>query len=430
MDAPRQTALELLETVLEKRRALDDSFARAVEPLDDRDRAFVRQLVATTLRRLGQIDDLIDGCLKKPLPPKMVTPRNILRLGVAQLLFMNTPAHAAIDSAVDLANNQRDKRVQGFKGVVNAVLRRLSTEGAERRSRQNSAKLNTPRWLWDSWARAYDGRTARQLAAAHLREAPLDLTLKAGEDPAAWARKLGGEALPTGTVRLRGAGRVEALEGYRDGKWWVQDAAAALPASLLGEIGGQQVVDLCAAPGGKTAQLASAGASVIAVDRSGGRLKRLNQNLKRLNLEADVIQADAAQWSPDQPVDAVLVDAPCSATGTIRRHPDVPWLKSQRDIKTVLPVQKAILENASAMLKPGGVLVYCVCSLQPEEGPKQIARFLHEHKDYSCEPVTSDEVAGLDQLIDSGGHLRTLPIHLDELGGLDGFFAARLRKAG
>ncbi|MFN3232985.1 MAG: RsmB/NOP family class I SAM-dependent RNA methyltransferase [Alphaproteobacteria bacterium] len=430
MDLPRQTALDLLETVLDKKRSLDEAFPRAVDVLNDRDSAFVRQLVATCLRRLGQIDHLIDGCLKKPLPPKMTAPRNILRLGVAQLLFMNTAAHAAIDTAVNLADSQSDKRVQGFKGVINAVLRRLSKEGASRRSRQDSARLNTPKWLWDSWAKAYDGKTARGLAEAHLREAPLDLTLKAGEDPESWAKALGGIALPTGSVRVADAGRVEALPGYREGTWWVQDAAAALPGKLLGDISGLKVADLCAAPGGKTAQLASMGADVIAVDRSGGRLKRLKQNLKRLKLEAEIVQADAAQWQPDAPVDAVLVDAPCSATGTIRRHPDVLHLKTPRDIKTLGPAQTAILENASKMVKPGGVLVYCVCSLQPEEGPRQIDAFLKAHSDFAREPVVATELAGLEALIDQRGDLRTLPLHLQEQGGLDGFYAARLRKLG
>jgi 16S rRNA (cytosine967-C5)-methyltransferase len=430
MDVARQTALTLLETVLSKRLAFDDSFARAAEPLSPQDRGFVRQLAATTLRRLGQIDRLIDGYLQKPLPPAMPAPRNILRLGVAQLLFLGTPAHAAIDTSVSLADVQPDKRVANFKGVINAVLRKLSQEGAAKRAQQDGAKLNTPKWLWDSWAKAYGGQAARQIAEMHLREAPLDLSFKPGEDLKAWAGRLGGQVLPTGTVRVTGGGRVEELPGYQDGAWWVQDAAAALPARLFGDLAGRTAVDLCAAPGGKAAQLIAAGAAVTAVDRSAPRLKVLKVNLRRLRMEAEVVTADGATWAPAQPVDAVLLDAPCSATGTIRRHPDVPWLKGERDVTSVKAVQDALLKNAASMLKPGGTLVYCVCSLQPEEGPKRIAGFLSQHRDFQRQPVQAEEVGGLAELITRDGDLRTLPFHLGEQGGMDGFFAARLVKQG
>jgi 16S rRNA (cytosine967-C5)-methyltransferase len=426
MDVARHTALSLLETVLAKRLAFDDAFARAVEPLAPQDRGFVRQLCATTLRRLGQIDDLIDGCLQKPLPPGLPAPRDVLRLGVAQLLFLNTPAHAAIDTSVTLADEHPDKRVASFKGVVNAVLRRLSQEGAAKRARQDGARLNTPKWLWDSWARAYGGPAARQIAEMHLREPPLDLTLKPAEDARQWASRLGGKLLPTGTVRVAGAGRVEELAGYDAGAWWVQDAAAALPARLLGDLAGRAVVDLCAAPGGKTAQLAAAGATVTAVDRSAPRLRTLNANLRRLRLSAEVVTADGAAWAPPAPVDAVLLDAPCSATGTIRRHPDVALLKTERDVASMRPVQAALLKNAARMLKPGGTLVYCVCSLQPEEGPRQVEAFLKASPDFVRRPVTPAEVGGLAELVTRDGDLRTLPFHLAEQGGMDGFYAARL----
>jgi len=430
MDVARQTALALLETVLSKRHAFDDSFARAVEPLAPQDRGFVRQLCATVLRRLGQIDDLIDGCLQKPLPPAMPAPRDILRLGVAQLLFLNTPAHAAIDTSVNLADEHDDKRVAAFKGVINAVLRRLSQEGAAKRARQDGPKLNTPKWLWDSWAKAYGGQQARQIAEIHLREPPLDLSLKTGLDLKQWAQKLGGQALPSGTIRITAGGRIEELAGYNDGAWWVQDAAAALPARLLGDISGKTVIDLCAAPGGKTAQLASAGAAVTAVDRAPPRVKLLNINLRRLKLQVEVVTADGATWKPPAPADAVLLDAPCSATGTIRRHPDVALLKTERDVTSVKPVQAELLKNAARMLKPGGTLVYCVCSLQPEEGPQQIAAFLKANQGFSRKPVTAGEIGGLAELITPDGDLRTQPLHLAEQGGMDGFFAARLVKKG
>jgi 16S rRNA (cytosine967-C5)-methyltransferase len=430
MDVARQTALALLETVLAKRLAFDDSFARAVEPLSPQDRGFVRQLTATTLRRLGQIDDLIDGCLQKPLPPAMPVPRDILRLGVAQLLFLNTPAHAAIDTSVTLADDHADRRVANFKGVINAVLRRLSQEGVPKRAQQDGPRLNTPKWLWDSWAKAYGGKIARQIAELHLREAPLDLTFKPGQDLKPWAAKLGGQVLPTGTVRVPAGGRIEELPGYNDGLWWVQDAAAAIPVRLFGDVAGKIAVDLCAAPGGKTAQLASGGAAVTAIDRSAPRLRTLNANLRRLKLTAEVVTADGAAWTPPAPVDIVLLDAPCSATGTIRRHPDVLWLKTERDVATVRPVQAQLLKNAASMLKPGGMLVYCVCSLQPEEGVQQIAAFLKANPDFRRAPVTPAEVGGLADLITGDGDLRTLPFHLAEQGGMDGFYAARLVKQG
>ena len=430
MDVARQTALALLETVLSKRLAFDDSFARAVEPLSSQDRGFVRQLCATVLRRLGQLDDLIDGCLQKPLPPAMPAPRDILRMGVAQLLFLNTPAHAAIDTSVNLADEHPDKRVASFKGVINAVLRRVSQEGAAKRAQQDGPRLNTPKWLWDSWAKAYSGNVARQIAEMHLREAPLDVSLKAGEDLKQWAAKLGGQVLPSGTIRVPAGGRIEELPGYNDGVWWVQDAAAALPVRLFGDLAGKIAVDLCAAPGGKTAQLISAGASVTAIDRAPARIKTLNANLRRLKMAAEVVTGDGAAWKPPAPVDAVLLDAPCSATGTIRRHPDVLWLKTERDITSVRPVQAELLKNAAAMLKPGGTLVYCVCSLQPEEGPQQIAAFLKANQNFRRQPVTPAEIGGLADLINRDGDLRTLPFHLAEQGGMDGFFAARLVKQG
>ena len=430
MDIARPIALDLLNDVLGKRLAFDDAFARMAEPLSPQDRAFVRQLVATVLRRLGQIDGLIDQCLKKPLPPAQADVRNVLRLGVAQLLFMHVPDHAAIDTAVDVLDQAQDSRAQGFKGLINAVLRRLSREGVERRAKQDSARLNTPKWLWDAWAKAYGGAAARAMAEIHLREPPLDITLKPGEDPVAWAKTLGGVVLPTGSIRLERAGRVDDLSGYAEGVWWVQDAAAALPVSLLGDVTGKTVIDLCAAPGGKTAQLAAAGAQMIAVDRSKGRLRRLQENMRRLKLDVQTVTADGAAFQSDEPIDAVLLDAPCSTTGTLRRHPDVARLKTMRDISTMVKLQRDLLENAAALTPAGGLLIYCVCSLQPEEGPQQIKSFLKQHTDFERTPVTADEVSGLGDLITQQGDVRTLPLHLADQGGMDGFFVARLRKRG
>ena len=307
----RNVALELMGSVLRRKRPLDDAIDDnpPMQLLSGRDRAFARLLVATALRRLGQIDALIASCLSTPLAPRAAVVHDILRLGVAQLLFLRTPPHAAVATSVDLAHGR------GFlshKGLVNAVLRRLSVEGAELVGAQDAARLNTPEWLWQSWSCAYGEESARAIANAHLKEAPLDLTLRT--DPEAWCEKLQGMLLPTGTLRRPAGGAVTSLPGYAEGAWWVQDAAAALPARLFGDVAGREIIDLCAAPGGKSAQLASAGARVIAIDRSSRRLERLLANFSRLCLPVEALAADALTWRPARPVDCVLLDAPCTTT--------------------------------------------------------------------------------------------------------------------
>ena len=421
----RDVALELLGAVLRRKRPLDDAIDDnpAMALLSGRDRAFARLLVATTLRRLGQIDELITFCLNTPLAPRAAAVHDILRLGVAQLLFLRTPPHAAVATSVDLAHGR------GFlshKGLVNAVLRRLSVEGGELSQSQDAARLNTPEWLWRSWSKAYGEDTARAIAGAHLKEAPLDLTVR--QDPEIWCEKLQGMLLPTGTLRRQAGGAVTSLPGYAEGAWWVQDAAAALPARLLGDVCGREVVDLCAAPGGKSAQLACAGARVIAVDRSTRRLERLVANFGRLGLTIEAVAADALTWRPDRPVDAVLLDAPCTTTGAIRRHPDVPHLKSPDDVARLSVVQENLLRAAVDMLVPGGLLVYCTCSLEPEEGPRQIEVLLRSGAPVVRREISADEVGGHAEWITAAGELRTLPCHLAEYDGLDGFFCARLVK--
>lgn len=415
--AARAVALDLLEAVLGRRRALDETLDghRGLGALEPRDRAFARLLAATVLRRLGQIDALIAACLEKPLPPKAAGVKDILRLGVAQLLFLEVPAHASLDTSVRLA--ALEARHAGFKGLVNGVLRRLQREGIGRIADQDAGRLNTPDWLWESWVKAYGEATARAIAAAHLAEAPIDITVKA--DPALWAKPLEAELLPTGSLRRPSGGSIQDLPGFTEGAWWVQDAAAALPARLLGEVAGKTVADLCAAPGGKTAQLAAAGARVIALDRSVPRLLRLKENLDRLGLEAEAVAADAAQWQPAEPVDAVLLDAPCSATGTIRRHPDVPHLKRPEDVPRLAATQTRLLAAAAAMVRPGGLVIYCSCSLQPEEGPAHSAHGLPLVR----VPIGPAEVGGQADLLTPDGDLRTLPSQ-----GMDGFFAVRLRR--
>ena len=419
----RLVALELLGAVLRRRRPLDDAIDdnEGMQQLPPRDRAFARLLVATVLRRLGQIDALIAHCLSTPLAARAATVHDILRLGTAQLLFLRTPPHAAVATSVDMAHSS------GFlshKGLVNAVLRRLAIEGPGLVERQDAPRLNTPEWLWQSWSRAYGDAMARNIATAHLKEAPLDLTLR--DRDGAWCERLQATQLPTGTLRRSAGGSVTALPGYSEGAWWVQDAAAALPVRLFGCLEGREVLDLCAAPGGKTAQLASAGARVTAIDRSARRLDRLATNLRRLALPVVALVADAMTWRPPEPAEAVLLDAPCTATGAIRRHPDVPHLKQPEDVARLSVVQENLLRAAIDMLRPGGTLVYCTCSLEPEEGAKRIDALLRDGAPVARVPLSADEIGAPPEWITSEGDLRTLPCHLAEYDGVDGFFSARL----
>jgi 16S rRNA (cytosine967-C5)-methyltransferase len=423
----RDIALDLIGAVLGRERPLDEAIDdnAAMAQLSQRDRAFARLLVATVLRRLGQIDALIGACLANPLPARASGVHDILRLGIAQLLFLYTPPHAAVATSVDLA---QCRGYLAHKGLVNAVLRRLSLEGPARIEAQDAPSLNTPAWLWRSWTEAYGEDTARAIATAHLREAPLDLTLRA--NATGWCETLTATQLPTGTVRRAGGGAVASLPGYAEGAWWVQDAAAALPVRLFGDVAGLSVVDLCAAPGGKTAQLADAGAFVTAVDRSSRRLERLVANLKRLSLPAAAIAGDAMTWRPEEPADAVLLDAPCTATGAIRRHPDVPHLKRPADVARLAVIQERLLRSAVEMLRPGGTLVYCTCSLEPEEGPQRVEALLRSGAPVERRPVTAEEIGTPAEWVTADGDLRTLPFHLAEYDGVDGFYGARLVKTG
>jgi 16S rRNA (cytosine967-C5)-methyltransferase len=421
----RQAALDLIGAVLRRKRPLDDAIEDhgAMAELSVRDRAFARLLVATVLRRLGQIDALVRECLNTPLPPRAATVHDILRIGIAQLLFLRTPPHAAVATSVDLAH------VRGFlshKGLVNAVLRRLSVEGADRVERQDAARLNTPDWLWQSWSHAYGEDVARAIAGAHLKEAPLDLTMRT--EDGAWLERLQATKLPTGSLRRPAGGSVVALPGYAEGAWWIQDAAASLPVRLLNGVADREVLDLCAAPGGKTAQLANAGARVTAIDRSTRRLDRLVANLTRLSLPVSAIAADALTWRPEQLVDAVLLDAPCTATGAIRRHPDVPHLKNPEDVARLSVVQENLLRAAVDMLKPGGLLVYCTCSLEPEEGPLRVQSLVRSGAPVAHQRISPDEINAPSEWFTDDGDLRTLPCHLSEHDGIDGFYAARLIK--
>ena len=424
--APRLAAYNVAQAVLQRCRTLED--AMAGEPtftkLDGSARGFAGYLIRTTLRRLGQIDALIDHCLNEPLPPNGRAVRNLLRVGIAQLLFSQTADHAAVDTSVDLC------RVIGFKHqakMVNAVLRRLQREGAKLIEAQDVARINTPAWLWESWCRAYGEETTRAIALQHLNVPPVDLSPKA-DDADTWAGKLKGQTILAGSIRLAGLSDVTALDGYDEGAWWVQDAAARLPAQLLGDVKGQHVLDLCAAPGGKTLELAAVAANVTALDISAKRLNRVRDNLARTGLSAELIAADARKWRPETLADAILLDAPCSSTGTLRRHPDIQHLKSIADVNKLAQVQDGLLDAAVDMLRLGGLLVFATCSLQPEEGPARINAFLARHPNFARVPVQAAEVGDLQDAVTPAGDMRTLPSQLADQGGLDGFFSARLIK--
>ena len=430
--AARDVAASALFSVFVEARAFDDAFDKAASTrqLEPRDRAFARLVAATVLRERGALNAVINRFLQKPLPVNHGRLEPILLCAAAQLLILKTPPHAAISLAVDQC--RVDSAAKRFDKLANAVLRRVATEGHAIFESLDRSVLNIPDWMFVRWRSAYGEEAARRIAEASLREAPLDLTVKS--DAGVWAEKLGGSLLPTGSVRAAHAGSVESLAGFKDGEWWVQDAAAALPAKLFGDLAGCDALDVCAAPGGKTAQLAIAGARVTALDKSPGRLKRLSANLARLGLQADTAVSDAAVYDPGRLFDAVLVDAPCSATGTIRRHPDILYLKRVEDIAALAALQAAILDRAAALVKPGGVLVYCTCSLEPEECELQIARFLAANPGFSRRPVDAAELAPNDasaalSWITADGDLRTLPFHLSEHGGMDGFYATRLVRS-
>jgi 16S rRNA (cytosine967-C5)-methyltransferase len=418
----RIAALKVLDRILIQGSSLDEALdeERSLLPLSPRDRGFARLLVTTILRRLRQIDLILNNFLADPdrLKPSA---RAILRLGAAQMLFLDGPAHAAVNSCVTLA--EKTDHV-AFKGMINAVLRRVSENGPKILATQNGGRISTPDWLWKSWVAAYGPNLADKIANANLTEAPLDLTAKS--DPVALSERLKGRLLPNQSIRLYGSGLIPEIDGFEDGSWWVQDAAAALPALLLGDVRGKTVLDLCAAPGGKTAQIAAMGGVVTAVDLSEKRLIRLRENMKRLNLSSTVITSDIASYTPATLADAVLLDAPCSATGTIRRHPDILYSKHAIEIQAKTKLQDRLLAQAATMIKSGGVLVYCTCSLQPEEGEQRIQAFLSKNPSFTRRPITAGESGIPADWITPDGDLRTLPCHLPDLGGMDGFYAARL----
>jgi 16S rRNA (cytosine967-C5)-methyltransferase len=409
----RRAALDLLTTALARRAGLDEAMAKpAFRELPPRDRAFAMALSMATLRRLGAIDRALQGRLAKP-PPEAVV--NILRLGVAQAFLLETPAHAAVATSVDLAASRPATRP--FKGLVNAVLRALTREPPN----LDDPEALAPPWLYARWRAAFGAEAAHAIAALIGEEPATDLTPK-NEDPAL-AAELEGEVLDGGTWRTRRRGDLSAWPGYDAGAWWVQDASAAVPARLLHVTAGEAALDLCAAPGGKTLQLAVAGAQVTAVDRSAARLVRLSENLARIGVGAETVTADAGDWIDERQFDAVLLDAPCSATGTFRRQPDVLWAARPGDISALAAVQARLLDSAARRTRPGGRLVYCVCSLEPEEGEGQVQGFLARHPGFRLSPIGLGEGGAPAASLQADGTLRLLPHQRP--GGQDGFYVAR-----
>ena len=426
----RLAAAAILADVAGQGQSLDDRFSTdtsgRMAELDARDRALTRSNTTVAMRRLGTERTANGRFLERGLPRKAVGLEWTLVVGAAQILFLDVPDHAAVDLAVHAT--RRDPRTAPFAALVNAVLRNIARAKDELVTPADPF-IDTPAWLAARWRKAYGFDTATAIAMAHRLEPTLDVTVK--EDAQGWADKLGGFVLPTGSVRVLSHAPVVELPGYDEGAWWVQDAAAALPARLLGVEAGMRVLDLCAAPGGKTAQLIQMGAQVVALDRSAERMKRVSANLERLHLSAELSIGDALTFEA-APFDAILLDAPCTSTGTIRRNPDVAWTKRASDIASLAALQARMIDHALDLLRPGGRMIYCTCSLEPEEGEAQITALLRRNPDVKRIPILPDEVGGLSECITPAGDLRTLPSQLpgeeSRRRGLDGFFAARLAR--
>lgn len=418
--AARRVAVAALDAVLSHARPLDEALEAALgaETLDARDRGFAHALSHAAMRRYGEFATLIGDKLERGMPPSAGALEAILVTALAQIVDLETPAHAAVDGAVRLARN--DPAAARYAGLVNAVLRNILREPKP----APHPEANLPHWLGERWSRVYGAATARAMAAAQAAEPPLDLTPKA--EPGTWADRLGGTLLPTGTIRVRAPhGAVTEMPGFAEGAWWVQDAGALLPVLALGDVAEKAVLDLCAAPGGKTAALAARGAHVTAVDSSPERMLRLNDNLRRLGLSAETKLADIRGLTPSPSFDAVLLDAPCTATGTLRRHPDVAWNRKPRDVATLGALQADLLDAAAAFVKPSGMLVYATCSLEPEEGEAQADAFRKRHAGFSLAPIKPAEIGGFAEALTPAGTIRTRPDMLSPQGGIDGFFVAR-----
>jgi 16S rRNA (cytosine967-C5)-methyltransferase len=420
--AARQWAALAVRRTLRERRSLDEALTLAApkQALADGDRGLARAIATVTFRRLGTIRRALSERLLAGAIPSAGLFAEAMETAIAQILFLDVPDHAAVDVAVELCKQDADAR--HYAKLANAVLRRVVAERADILADTRPGE-DSPPWLLEKWGVAYGADEAMAIAEQHAKPPTIDLTVF--DDAAGFAAEIGGLFLPTGSVRLQSDQTIPDLPGYAEGRFQVQDAASALPARLFGDLTGKRVLDLCAAPGGKTAQLIRAGATVTAVERSAARADRLRGNLERLRLVAEIHVQDALEIT-ETGFDAVLLDAPCSATGTIRRHPEIAWSKTRADILGLAAQQARLLDHAATCVRPGGMLVYATCSLEPEEGERQIAAFLDKHPEFRIEAVDAAELGLAPAAINADGCLRLLPHLLSEVGGVDGFFAAKL----
>lgn len=416
-------AVALIHAVLMERTMLGDAIQSEDGPISNLappDRARAQSLAALTLRHMPRIDAILEGFLEHKPPLRAL---NALRICAAEIVLDGIPAHGAVNAAVEIVRG--NTKTKHLSGMVNAVGRKLGALDVE--SLQNMPVPQLPKAVRGAIVKAFGEEGTIAIERAHLDRPPFDLTLKEPKRAQEWAERLDGEVLPTGSLRLRKSVQISALDGFESGDWWIQDAAAAMPARLLGDISGKRVLDLCAAPGGKTMQLCAAGGDVTALDLSPERMHRVMENTRRMGFQPRMEVANAMHWEPDDTFDAILLDAPCSATGTIRRHPDLPYVRPSLDLKPLLSLQQAMLKRASAWLRPNGRMVYATCSLIQAEGERQIARFLDDSD------MAEKSVAPADYGLDpswavSEGAIRLRPNYWSELGGMDGFYMALLHK--
>ncbi len=420
----RQAAITLISRVLDTSAGLDEVLDETVRGMEARERRFAHTIALATLRHKGSLEQHLKHLLDRPLPRSGRFAHLILLSGMAQIIFLQSPAHAVVNEHVEMLPEGSK-----FRGVVNAILRKVDRQGATRLTRPDMARRDTPLWLWKRWAAHLGRSNANALAAAHRDDTPTPLDLTVREDAAGWAERLGGELLPTGSVRLASHAAVPEMPGYAEGAWWVQDTAATLPVRLFGDLQGRSLLDACAAPGGKTAQAIALGAEVTAMDRSGRRLEVLQRNLDRLQMQATVVRADLRQFSHDDGFDAVLLDAPCSATGTIRRHPEIAWTRNESDVQGIAEQQRMMISKATALVRPGGRLVYCTCSLEPEEGEAQAEWLLQEFPQFTRAAIDPTALGLGPEAITEAGDLRTHAGLMTGQGGMDGFFATVMQRA-
>jgi len=431
---PRLITFHVVEAVLDKNQPLDEALETAFSGNPDmevRDKALVKNLVTTLFRHLGAIDSAMGKMLKNPLPARASWVRHWMRIGAAQILFLNVPDHAAVSTTVNEISGAKRSGAKVFKNLANAILRNF-VRGREEilDGIKNNPEKNLPPWLRIHWEKSFGAEGLKEIAGVIATQPPLDVVLKDPKDAAGLQTSLEAEEIYKGVLRLQPKGLINALPGFKEGKWWAQDLAASLPARLFGDVAGKNVLDLCAAPGGKTLYLASRGAKVIAVDKSRPRLERLKENLSRTGLEATIVCSDVFNFKAEKGFGAILLDAPCSATGTLRRHPDVAFQRNLKTIARLAELQTKMLNYSFSLLRPGGVLVYCVCSLETAEGEEVIKAFLKANPSSRRQPISASELENHQEWITPEGDLRTLPSHMAEAGGMDGFFAARLVKEG